>query len=108
MKRKPKVFSEEGYKNYPHHLEAQRKEFKKIALYFLITIIILGLALIWQTIMVLKYQTLYHEAIKQGAESVVGCIELTSACVSLGNFSQEEVFNKWVDMFLKKGEEDLK
>ena len=48
-----------------------------------------------------KYNLLYHEAIVQGSEGIVVALKLTTACQSLGNFTTEEIKNKWIDMFLK-------
>jgi len=49
----------------------------------------------------IKYQALYQEAIKQGTENTVTAIELVATCQSLGNFTSEELEDKWIDMFLK-------
>ena len=57
--------------------------------------------IMWQSLMNLKYKMLYEESIKIGAENTVLAIELTTACASLGNFTQEEIQDKWIDMFLK-------
>ena len=48
-----------------------------------------------------KYHILYNEAIKQGAEDVALALEMNVACQTLGNFTTDEVKNKWIDMFLK-------
>ena len=48
-----------------------------------------------------KYHLLYDEAIKQGSEGIIFALELSVACQRLGNFTTDEVKNKWIDMFLK-------
>jgi len=48
-----------------------------------------------------RYQLLYKEAIKQGAEGIVLALEMNVACQTLGNITVEQVQDKWIDMFLK-------
>ena len=48
-----------------------------------------------------RYHLLYDEAIKQGSEGIILALELNVACQTLGNFTVDEVKNKWIDMFLK-------
>ena len=48
-----------------------------------------------------RYQLMYKEAIKQGTEGIVTCLELNVACQSLCNVTIEQVKDKWIDIFLK-------
>jgi len=74
---------------------------RNLAKYFLIAMIVLGLACGYNSFMMLRYHLLYNEAIQQGAENIVLAVEMTTACISLGNFTQDEIKDKWIDMFLK-------
>ena len=55
-----------------------------------------------------RYHILYHEAIKQGAEGIVLMAELNVACQTLGNFTTEEVKDKWIDMFIRDSQKEQK
>lgn len=48
----------------------------------------------------LYYQLLYKEAIKQGAENTITALQMTTACISLGNFTPEEIIEETIDMFI--------
>jgi len=68
---------------------------------FLVIYLTLILALGYFAFSSFRYHILYDEAIKQGAETIVLAMELNVACQTLGNFTIDEVKNKWIDMFLK-------
>jgi len=48
----------------------------------------------------IMYQALYKEAIKQGVENTMIGLEMTTACASLGNFTQEEILEATINMFI--------
>jgi len=62
--------------------------------------IILILAVIYFAFTAFKYELLYKEAIKQGAEGIVTALELNVACQSLGNFTIDEVKREWAEIFI--------
>ena len=45
-------------------------------------------------------EVLLNEAIKQGAENTVTALQMTSACMVLGNFTQEDITRATIEMFL--------
>ena len=51
------------------------------------------------------YKILYQEAIKQGAENTVTAIQMVTACTELGNFTQDEIIKKTIDMFVLNKEQ---
>ena len=62
--------------------------------------IILILTVIYFAFTAFKYELLYKEAIKQGAEGIVTALELNVACQSLGNFTIDEVKREWAEIFI--------
>ena len=78
--------------------EKKNKNKKILFIIFLILI----LSLVYFSFSCFKYQILYKEAIKQGAEGIVTCLELNVACQSLCNITINEVKDKWINMFLKE------
>lgn len=57
------------------------------------------------TVMIFGFQwfqaeVLLNEAIKQGAENTVTALQMTSACMVLGNFTQEDITRATIEMFL--------
>ena len=80
-----------------YHKVKENKNKKILLAIYLILILSLG----YFAFSSFRYNVLYHEAIKQGAEGIVLMAELNVACQSLGNITTEEVKNKWIDMFLK-------
>jgi len=67
----------------------------------MIVCLILILSLGYFAFSSIRYHVLYDEAIKQCTERVVLALELNVACQTLGNFTIDEVKDKWIDMFLK-------
>jgi len=66
-----------------------------------IIFVLLIISTFYFAFLTVRYKALYDEAIKQGAEGIVTALELNVACQSLGNFTTDEVKDKWIDMFLK-------
>jgi len=69
-------------------------------LLILIYIILILLTVIYFAFTAFKYELLYKEAIKQGAEGIVTALELNVACQSLGNFTIDEVKREWAEIFI--------
>ena len=46
------------------------------------------------------YEWAYREAIRLGAENTMTAIQMTAACMELGNFTQDEILRKTLDMFI--------
>lgn len=73
---------------------------KNIKLLKMFSLIVFFLMIIF-LILTVHYKIMYKEAIKQGAEGIMLGLELTTACTSLGNFTQEEIKDKWFEMFIE-------
>ena len=78
-----------------------KKKYERLSKITLVFYIIAFMGFLLLGFTAIRYQLLYHEAIKQGAEMTVTALELNVACQSLGNFTIDEVKDKWIDMFLK-------
>ncbi|KKN40014.1 hypothetical protein LCGC14_0737850 [marine sediment metagenome] len=79
-----------------------KKNYKRLALVFLIVIIILGLGLIWQTSMRLKYQMLKDEAIQLGAEGIITALQMVGACQELSNVTFEQIQEQVIHNYIYK------
>ena len=63
----------------------------------IVCIIIIGF-LLFTTIL---FYAMYKIAIQEGAKNTVAAIEMTTACMSLGNFTNEQLVDKYYEMFVK-------
>lgn len=78
-----------------------RKKIKDTTVILTIICFILIILIIYLASSNTIYKIKYQEAIEQGAEGIILMAELNTACRTLGNFTMQEVENKWIDMFLK-------
>jgi len=79
----------------------QKRTKKGTKIILLVIYLLLVFAMVYFVFSSFRYQLMYKEAIKQGAEGIVTCLELNVACQSLCNITIEQVKDKWIDMFLK-------
>ena len=78
---------------------------KKVKILLAIYLMVLFLSVFYFAFSSFKYKILYDEAIKQGAEGIVTSLEMLSVCMEKGNFTQEDIFNGYVERFILKQEE---
>ena len=74
---------------------------KRTTVILFIIYLVLVFAMLYFAFSSFRYQLMYKEAIKQGAEGIVLALEMNVACQTLGNITTEQVQDKWIDMFLK-------
>ncbi len=72
---------------------------KNKKLLFIIYIILI-LSLGFFAFQYFRYQTLYHIAIRQGAENTVTALEMVTVCMTLSNITDRELKEAYVDMFI--------
>lgn len=84
-----------------------RKRYIKMKSFALVLFIMLFITFLVFGGMALGYKVLYKEAIKQGAENIMTALQMTSACMKLGNFTQKDITRATIEMFILEDSYEL-
>ena len=85
-------------------MKTKKAEIKnKSSTIFSITIILMAVMLAASLCGLAYYDFMYHQAIEQGAKSVVTALELTAVCMNMSNITDEQLTQGYLDMFIKPG-----
>ena len=81
------------------------KDRNKILLMLMFLILIF--CMIFFAFQSIRYEMLYDEAIKQGAENTVTALQMVVACQNLSNITSEQIKIRTIEMFILNNESEF-